>query len=457
MTALSSALAAHLYTVGSAALTAEDILQLRKLLLDLLGAMFAGYKQNRAFADSVQEILLDQGGKPEASVFMQTQKYPARTAAFLNALYSHGAELDDGNKSAMGHVGVHVIPAVLALAEAEHAETGTILSAIVVGYEAYIRISAAAQPGMVNRGFHSTGMAGAPACAAACAVLLGLDASGIENAMSFACTMSSGLLTYSESQQMIKPINPAKAAETGVFAARLAAKGLKAPENCLEGANGWFRAVTEQYDAEVLLRQSPHLLIHDCYFKLYPSCRHTHCGIEAAVNLHQRNKSRVQLIQHVDVRIYPNAIKLAGQIYEPQDADETKFSIHYTLACGLLFGEYGVDYMNPPRMDALMKAMIQKIRLIPDESMENRAKHIRGTSVTVTFADGTQDSEMISVPKGDPEKPLTTDDIRKKLRQGANSLLSAQQTARLIEYIDQFGTEQAYHPQALFAERSKAE
>ena len=456
MTALSKALSAHLYEAAHTALTEADILQIRKLLLDFFAAMFAGYKQNHAFADSVLEIVKEQGGKAEASVFLEKEKYPARSAGFLNSLYGHGAELDDGNKRAMGHVGVHVIPAVLALAEAEGKTQAEAMSAIVAGYEAYIRISASAQPGMVNRSFHSTGMAGAPACAAACAALLGLDAAGIESAMSFACTMSSGLLTYSESQQMIKPINPAKAAETGIFAARLAAKGLKGPENCLEGPHGWYRAVTEQYDADVLLEKAPHLLIHDCYFKLYPSCRHTHCGIEAAVLLHQRNQARVQEIEQVNVYIYPNAIKLAGQILYPQDADETKFSIHYTLACGLLFGEYGVDYMNPPKLDETVRAMIGKINLIPDESMENREKCIRGTRAEIIFADGTTDQETVLVPRGDPEKPLTTEDIRQKLRQCAAGLLTESRIAALIAYLDAFGSDAALDPEILFAERSEA-
>lgn len=456
MKALSKALSEHLYQVSVSALTAADIAQIRKLLLDFFAAMFAGYKQNRAFADKVREIVTEQGGKAEASVFLEPKKYPARSAAFMNALYGHGAELDDGNKRAMGHVGVHVIPAVLALAEAEGKTQSEVLSAIAVGYEAYIRISASAQPGMVNRSFHSTGMAGAPACAAACAALLGLDAAGIESAISFACTMSSGLLTYSESQQMIKPVNPAKAAETGVFAARLAAKGLKGPENCLEGPNGWYRAVTEQFDAELLLMESPQLLIHECYFKLYPSCRHTHCGIEAAVNLHQRNQARIEEIEQVNVYIYPNAIRLAGQILYPQDADETKFSIHYTLACGLLFGEYGVDYMNPPRLDETVRAMIGKIHLIPDPDMENREKCIRGTRAELLFADGTTDTETVLVPRGDPEKPLTTEDIRQKLRQCAAGLLTADRIRTLTAYLDAFGAEQVLDPGILFAERSDA-
>ena len=430
-------------------LTEKDKQQLRLLLLDYFASLFAGYKQNKEFSDKVLSVIGQQGGLEESTVFFSNKKYPARTAAFMNSLYGHGAELDDGNKKAMGHVGVHVIPAVLALAEAEKKSQDKIMLAIACGYEAYIRISSAAQPGMVNRCFHSTGMAGALACAVACGKLLGLKTEGIESSMSLACTMSSGLLTYSESQQMIKPLNPAKAAETGVFAARLAQSGIKGPENCLEGPHGWFKAVADNINEKMITDGWDNLLmIHDCYFKLYPSCRHTHCGIEAAINIHQRINP--DEIKKVNVYIYPNAIKLAGQILYPQNADETKFSIHYTLACALKYGEYGVDYMNPPRKDKDIVDLIKKIELIPDETMENREKAIRGTRVVVCLNNNRQEEETILVPKGDPEKPLSYDDIINKLWVCGSNLVNDNQLNTLIQYINNFGAEELLESNILF-------
>lgn len=430
-------------------LSMEDKEQLRMLLLDFFAAVCAGYKQNSEFNASVEEVILSQGGQPEASVFLKQNKYPARSAAFINAMYCHGAELDDGNKKAMGHIGTHIIPAVFALAEAEKKCEDEILLAIASGYEVYIRISSAAQPGMVNRGFHSTGMAGAPACAVACAKLLGLNAEEIENAMALACTMASGLLTYSESRQQIKPINPAKAADTGVFAARLAQNGIKGPLNCLEGPHGWFKAVTNNVNEDMLLEKNGgRLLIHDCYFKLYPSCRHTHCGIEAALKLH--NKVDVSKIKQIQVYIYPNAIELAGQIAFPQNADETKFSIHYTLACALLYGEYGVEYMNPPKTGESLIKIIEKIVLIPDESLENKKKGIRGTKVIIILENGETICESVSVPKGDPENPLKKKDIIEKLSVCSKGLVDKKRIEQLIRYLDDFGQHIEINPKLLF-------
>ena len=329
----------------------------------------------------------------------------------MNSIYGHGAELDDGNKRAAGHAGVHLIPAVFALADKLKSANEDVLTALAVGYEAYIRISSAAQPGLVKRGFHSTGMAGTLACAAACAKLYNLDAQGIEDAIALATTMTGGLLSYGDSRPAIKPLNPGKAAENGIFAAMLAYEGVQGPSEALEGQNGWFHAVTDYVD-EKCLKGTNHLLLHECYFKLYPSCRHTHCGIDAAVSLHKKVKP--EDIQKVNVYIYPNAIKLAG-IKFPKNQDETKFSIQYTMACALVNGNYGISDMYSPINKEKILALIEKIDLISDPSMEDKTKGIRGARVELVKKDGEILTEFVNVPKGDPENPLTRNDIINKL------------------------------------------
>ena len=406
---LTTELAQDLYRIE---LTEKDKNQLQTLIIDFFAAAYAGYRQNEVFNDAVERAVYGQGGVEESYVLFQGKKYPARSAAFMNSVYGHGAELDDGNKKAAGHAGVHLIPAVFALADKLNSTNDEVLLALATGYEAYIRISSAAQPGLVARGFHSTGMAGTLACACACTRLYHLDAQGIEDAIALATTMTGGLLSYGDSRPAIKPLNPGKAAENGVFAAMLANEGVQGPTEALEGRNGWFHAVTDHVD-EKMMKGADHLLLHDCYFKLYPSCRHTHCGIDAGVSLFQRVKA--ENIETVNVYIYPNAIRLAG-IKIPKDQDETKFSIQYTLACALTNGSYGIADMNPPRLTRDILDLIEKINLIADESMENREMGIRGTRVEILLKDGSKEEEVVLVPKGDPEKPLTRNDIINKLR-----------------------------------------
>ena len=426
---LTTALAMDLFHLQ---LSGKDKEQLQTLIIDFFAAAYAGYKQNRGFNERVERIVFPQGGAEESTVLFRQKRYPARLAAFMNSLYGHGAELDDGNKKAAGHAGVHLIPAVFALADKLGSSNEDVLLALATGYEAYIRISSAAQPGLVARGFHSTGMAGTLACAAACARLYHLDAQGIEDAIALATTMTGGLLSYGDSRPAIKPLNPGKAAENGVFSAMLAHEGVQGPAESLEGQNGWFHAVTDEVHPEYL-KGGERLLLHDCYFKLYPSCRHTHCGIDAAVSLH--GKAKPEEIEKVNVYIYPNAIKLAG-IKIPKDQDETKFSIQYTLSCALLNGSYGIADMDPPRLTPDVLELIEKTKLIPDPHMEDRARGIRGTRVEVILKDGRSMEETVLVPKGDPEKPLSRNDIIEKLRTCAKGQADEEAPMMLVRNIE---------------------
>lgn len=429
---LTTELAQDLYRIQ---LDDRDREQLKTLIIDFFAASFAGYKQNRAFNEKVERVIYPQQGAEESCVFLQNRKYLARTAAFMNSLYGHGAELDDGNKRAAGHPGVHLIPAVFALSDKLNKSGDDVLQALATGYEAFIRLSSAAQPGMVARGFHSTGAVGTLACAAACARLYGLDAQGIEDAIALATTMTGGLLSYGDSRPAIKPLNPGKAAENGMLAAMLANEGVQGPTEALEGQNGWFHAFTDEVH-EDYLKGSGHLLLHDCYFKLYPSCRHTHCGIDAAVALHDRVQA--DDIEKVNVYIYPNAIRLAG-LKIPKDKDETKFSIPYTLACALLNGSYGTADMDPPRLSKDVLDLIDKISLISDTSMEDREKGIRGTKVEVILKDGRREEETVLVPKGDPERPLTRADIVNKLIICAQGQADEKTVMKLVASIEAAG------------------
>ncbi|MBP3704631.1 MAG: MmgE/PrpD family protein, partial [Clostridia bacterium] len=232
-------------------LTEAAIEQTRMFIADYFAACFAGYRINVELNDKVLQLMNRMGGCAESTVLFSGQKLPAGNAAFLNAVYAHGADMDDGNRKAAGHIGAHVMSAVFAVAETVRASWKDVFTAIVAGYEVFNRVAGAAQPGLYNKGFHSTGVGGAPACAAACAKLLGLDYDGIYNAVSLAAIQSSGLIIIDESGQCCKPINPANAARTGVISAQLAQLGLESSRNPLESRKGWFNAFSNAIDEEV--------------------------------------------------------------------------------------------------------------------------------------------------------------------------------------------------------------
>lgn len=390
----------------------------RMFLADYCAACFAGIRVNRTFNEAMLSIVEEMSGRGTASVFLLEQKLPPENAAFMNAIYAHGADMDDGNRKAMGHVAAHVMSAVLALAESLGEKTWEdVLTAITVGYEVYNRVAAIAQPGLVHRGFHSTGTAGAVACGAACAKLMGLDEDGIYSAMGIAAIQASGLIIIAESGQSCKPLNPANAARTGILSAKLAAAGIKGPDSPLESPKGWFHAMTDEVHYEMLSGLGNEFTICESYLKPYPSCRHTHCGIEAAIHIRKEMEEKglsIEDIERLELYIYSNAIQIAGQIRVPKTADEAKFSIHYSLAVALTTGNYSLDELGK-RPDESVRRLVDKIELVPDASMEDTASGIRGAKLVAKFYNDTKAESTILLPKGEAANPFTWDDMERKL------------------------------------------
>ena len=369
----------------------ETIERTKMFIADYFAASVAGYQINTAFNTVVLNVVKEEGGAAQSSVLFSDRKFPSSQAAFLNAAFAHGADMDDGNKQSAGHVGTHVMPAVFALAEQKRVSWGDVIVAIVIGYDFFNRIAGAAQPGLYNKGFHSTGIAGSIACAAACAKLLNLDYEGIYNSISMAAVQSSGLIIIDESAQHCKPINPANAARIGVLSALMAEKGLEAPRNPLESTKGWFHAFTDHVNDNVLFDGLGSVFtIDQSYIKQYPSCRHTHGCIDAIKNIRlSLNKFGLTYkdINSILVKIYPNAIRSAGNIKYPHSAGEAKFSIYYAIAKTLLNGNFTLDDLSVTQDENLV-VVVEKINLIEDVAMEDRSAGIRGCKVKAVLNNG---------------------------------------------------------------------
>lgn len=421
--------------------------QTRMYIADYIASVYAGCKINGAFNRAVLSIIEEMDCGKGATVLAGGKKLSAEHAAFMNAVYAHGADMDDGNRKARGHISAHVMSAVFALAETMEVTWKEVIVAVIVGYEIYNRIAAAIQPDLVHRGFHSTGTAGTVACAAACAKLMGLDAKGIYNAIAFGAVQASGLLIVTESGQACKPINPANAARAGIISAKLAQKGIVGPVNPLESEKGWFHAMGDHLKEEAITDGlSSEYTINECYLKPYPSCRHTHCGLEAGIKIHDRilkDGRRINDIRKVNVYIYDDAIQIAGQILFPQTVDEAKFSIQYSLAVALLSGNFTLDDLEP-QITEDRKKLIEMIELFSDSRMEDTSAGIRGARAEVSFADGAVYSETVFLPKGESANPFTWEDMRLKMEACMSGILQKDQINETLDRIRMLSFEEKF-------------
>ncbi len=331
----------------------------RQCVLDYLGVAVAGA------GDPLVGMLLDEmaeaGGAAQASVVGRRERLPALAAALVNGAAGHALDFDDVNVAMPGHPTVAVLPGLLALAELLGSSGRDVLTAFVAGYETECRIGAAMSPGHYDLGFHSTATIGTLGAAAACARLLGLDAEKTATALGIAGTQAAGL--KSEFGTMCKPFHAGKAAQNGLLAARLAARGFSSRTDLVECVQGFAATHGPDFAPEKALAEPEggwHILAN--LFKYHAACYFTHAPIECARELRRAHNLIPEHIAAITLRIDRSTDRVCN-IPSPVDGLESKFSLRQTVAMALAgvdtasLGAYSEANARDPGLVALRRRL----------------------------------------------------------------------------------------------------
>lgn len=334
--------------------------------------------------------------------------------AFYLGMLGNILEMDDVDKRAILHPGPTIIPAAVSLCAARPDLLPRLLDGIVAGYEATIRLGRATGAGHY-RMWHTTGTCGAIGAAAASARLLGLDTERTAHALALAMSQAAGLWqTRHEPRSMGKQLHTAHAARAGLDAARLAAEGFKGPLSILEGEQGFFAACAPGADpADILKSYDADWLIRQVSFKPWAACRHAHAAIDAALALHAGGLDAGE-IEAVRVQTYSDALKFCDKP-DPRTTIEAKFSLQHSVAVVLTNGRPVIADFDPEAIDrpdlAALRARVQVASADPYASAYP-ARY--GARVEVQIKDGACVSAAAPDALGDPENPLTPEQVKQK-------------------------------------------
>ena len=116
-------------------------------------------------------------------------KVPAGDATFANAVAGHGLVREDMHTGSVSHLGVVVLPPLLALAQEQCVDGRAFTAAAVIGYEVGACIGRALVTPEFTRTFRPTAFTGPLASAAACSHLLNADAEVTASALALAANM----------------------------------------------------------------------------------------------------------------------------------------------------------------------------------------------------------------------------------------------------------------------------
>jgi 2-methylcitrate dehydratase PrpD len=340
---------------------------------------------------------------------------PAREAAFANGMLSHAMDFDDLHAASIMHASAVIVPTAVALGEATGADSRTLLSAAIVGYEVAALLGRMAPGPFQEHGFQSTSVLGAFAAAAVSSRLLALNARQAVNALGIVGSMASGLMEFLADGSDVKQMHAGWAAQSGIRAAELAAEGFTGPSTVLEGRFGVFRSFARRDVSAYIPRQSSpsHWEVEDMAVKPYPACLAVHPQVQAILELRKRRVIRADRLGDIKAircevpRFYiPLVFEPASNKVGVRTPYEARFSAPYCMARALLDGKLDVDSFSMAKIgEADVRAIAQKITYeeadLPEFPLAFPAR------VSVTKIDGRKHVSYVRHNLGSTGNPLT--------------------------------------------------
>ena len=406
---------------------------LRRSFLDTMGVAAVGSTTPMsAIARKGALALFGRGAAGSARMLMDGRAVSPAGAAMAGAFTVDSIDAHDGTTPCKGHVGSAVFPAMIAMAQAQNRPISgrDFAEILAIAYEVSCRA------GLVQHAtcedYHTSGAWTAVGVAAAGARMLGGDVEVIRHA--------AGIGEYhGPRSQMMRCIDfPTNVrdgvgwgAPSGVTAAYLAMQGFTgAPALTCEGPG------SEPFWSD--LGQGWRLVDHT-HYKAYPCCRWSHPAVDGAAHLMKEHDLSAEDVAGVEIRTFHYATRLAG--HEPQNQDEFAYAIAFPVAAMIARGQVGVAELSPEALqDPEILRISRATTLIDDAHMTEISTEKRWAEVTLVLQNGERLVDKPRTPRGDPDMPLSDEEIIAKYHLLADPVLGQSKASEIRDLSQAFDT-----------------
>ena len=381
--------------------------------------------------------------KGEGVIVGTREKAPYLYSALANGTSSHSIEMDDVDNESSLHPGVVVYPSALATSEMAGASGKRFILAAVLGYEVMVRLGSALGPeNSYKRGFHPTGTCGTFGSSVASAKILGLKEEKILNAMGISGSQAAGSMEYLAQGAWTKPFHAGWAAHSGMVAALLSRKGFKGPSSILEGRDGFLHAYSNgAAPAKVLEGIGSGFQIRRTSVKVHACCRYMHPPIDAVLKIVNENNLRPEQVKKIKVGVLKAGAHLIAEPieskYKPQSIVDAQFSMPFGAAAALLYGKAGLKEFQLTVMQSKpVREMMMKVECFVDPELERTfPKQWRATAEIFT-EDEKRYSTTVEYPKGDPENPLSWEEMKERFHDLTGRIMKKEQRFKIIDGVE---------------------
>jgi 2-methylcitrate dehydratase len=417
-------------------LPAEASHEAKRFLLDSIGCAFAAVDGEDMAA--MHRFIEKLGGLPEATVIGTGYRTSAANAGLMNGLLIRALDYNDIYWVQDPSHPSDLLGIVLAAAEANQRTGRDLLLAAVLAYELEMRWCHAARPGIREIGWHHASLTQfvSPLVAGR---LYGLDedqlvaAAGICGSSHFTL----GGVVAGHLTNMKNTADPL-AAQAGILAAMMAREGYSGPEQVVEGKEGLFEVLKEvAWDGEALLDGlGQEFLITRCSYKAFPTEALTHQPISAALSIrheHDLDPGEIKTV-HVETTARGADILSDPSKYQPDTRETADHSLPYVIAVALAQGNVLPAAFDERALhDPVVRSLLPKIKVSADPEIDALFPRIKRARVTIDTIDGRSFRKQTDIAKGDPQDPLTDEELYDKFHANTRRRLTRKLSDQIIE------------------------
>jgi 2-methylcitrate dehydratase PrpD len=402
------------------------------LAIGLSGSTTSSGKGMRAFARGVSPA-------GAATIWGSGETVTAEIAAFANATMAFHLELDDVHRTSHTHPGISVIPAALAICEEKRLSPKDFLTAVVVGYDVVTRVGIAVSPSIyVDRVFLAPGILAPLGAASAIASLLRLDEEETAKLLGTAAFLSPlALFEAFAKGAPIKNTAMGWGNLIGIWGAKLCSAGLFGPVTAIEGDFGYAKATASVYDLRKI--EDPVNVnrgILNTGIKPYSCCRQHHSAVDAILELRETHEIKPEWVDRILVRTF--AVASRGRHKRPDTIASATYSAPFSVATALITGScWREQYTEEKIKDPEVLAIAEKVEVIKDESLDELYDEKWPAIVEVQTKDGRLFSARRDIMKGEPEYPVSDQELRKKFNSLAADAVGADHAEKLWQTVIQ--------------------
>jgi 2-methylcitrate dehydratase PrpD len=290
-------------------------------------------------------------------------------------------------------------------------------------------------------GFHPTQTCGVFGAAVTASKLLRLTAEQTLAAVGIAGSMAAGSMEFLAEGAWTKRIHPGLAAQNGIHAALLAAEDFASPRQILEGRDGFLHGYSRDPLPDRLLEGlgASFEILHTAV-KPHACCRYMQGPIDAILEIVRRHVIEAGQIRAIEVAVLeagwgivcePHAKK-----YHPESIVDAQFSMPFGAAIAALCGAAGLDQFTLEHIRSPhVQRMMAKVTLVKDARLEDTFPREWPARVVLHTAAGPSHEHFVRYPKGDPENPLTREEMAAKFRSLVGDVLPRVRCEQIIGQV----------------------